>query len=65
MLRPDLGPDMGTIPEIRLPPSLVAREGFTGGGKRREQQGGSPLVKAEAAEEIAEAVRSPLRGATL
>lgn len=65
VLRPDLGPDMGTIPEIRLPPSLVAREGFTGGGKRREQQGGSPLVKAEAAEEIAEAVRSPLRGATL
>ena len=72
MLRPDRGPDMGTIPEIRLPESLVVRDQAEGGGgnaeKRvssREQGQGSPLVKAETAGEIGEAMISPMRGATL
>jgi DEP domain-containing protein 5 len=72
MLRPDRGPDMGTIPEIRLPESLVVRTQAEGGGgnagKRvssREQGQGSPLVKAETEDEISEAMKSPMRGATL
>ena len=72
MLRPDGGPDMGTIPEIRLPESLVVRAQAEGGGgnaeKRvssREQGQGSPLVKADTADDISEAIKSPMRGATL
>lgn len=67
-LRPEKGPDVA-IPEIRLPPSLVTRTHVEGmGGRRipsREQQSGSPLVKAETADQISEAVKSPMRGATL
>jgi hypothetical protein len=69
VLHPEQGLDMGTIPEIRLPPSLVARTHVEGlGGKRvsaREGQSASPLVKAETADEISEAMKSPMRGATL
>jgi hypothetical protein len=69
VLRPDKGPDIGIIPEIRLPPSLLTRTQLEGsGGKRiipREQQNGSPLVKADTADEISEAIKSPMRGATL
>ena len=74
VLRPDQGPDI-SIPEIRLPPSLVARaniEGTAGGGGRRvaargsHQQNGSPLVRADVVgDEINDAMRSPMRGATL
>ena len=78
MLRPDQGPDI-SIPEIRLPPSLVARaniEGTTAGGggtgrrvaaaRGAQQQNGSPLVKADAVGgEISDAMKSPMRGATL
>lgn len=72
VLRPDRGPDMGVIPEIRLPESLVARatqaDAIGGIGVKRitsrEQGQGSPLATAETADEISEAIKSPMRGAT-